>query len=78
MGAAISGHWDLRDTGTTREYNTLARSLGCSGGSRVVRGFNPPPRLFVFACQYMKIPEDLDPTPPGDITMGLYFDELII
>ena len=26
MGAAISGHWDLRDTGTTRDYDTLARS----------------------------------------------------
>ena len=23
-----------------------------------------PPRLFFFACQYMKIPVDLDPTPP--------------
>ena len=28
MGAAISGHWDLRDTGTTRVYDTLAPSLG--------------------------------------------------
>ena len=27
MGAAISGHWDLGDTGTTRDYDTLARSL---------------------------------------------------
>ena len=27
MGAAISGHWDLRDTGTTRDYDTLAWSL---------------------------------------------------
>ena len=25
MGAAISGHWDLRDTGTARDYDTLAR-----------------------------------------------------
>ena len=32
MGAAISGHWDLRDTGTTRDYDTLARSpSGCQG-----------------------------------------------
>ena len=30
------------------------------------RGFNPPPpqRFFFFACQYMKIPADLDPNPP--------------
>ena len=28
MGTAISGHWDLRDTGTTRDYDTLARFLG--------------------------------------------------
>ena len=33
MGAAISGHWDLGDTGTTRDYDTLARSLGWLSGS---------------------------------------------
>ena len=33
MGAAISGHWDLRDTGTTRDYDALARSLGWLSGS---------------------------------------------
>ena len=33
MGAAISGHWDLRDTGTTRVYDTLVRSLGWLSGS---------------------------------------------
>ena len=33
MGAAINGHWDLRDTGTTRDYDTLARSLGWLSGS---------------------------------------------
>ena len=27
MGAAISGHWDLQDIGTTRDYDTLARPL---------------------------------------------------
>ena len=31
------------------------------------RGFNPPPPsevvFFFFACQYMKIPTDLDPKP---------------
>ena len=27
LGAAISGHWNLRDTGGTRDYDTLARSL---------------------------------------------------
>ena len=32
MGAAISGHWDLRDTGTTRDYDTLARA--CTSHSR--------------------------------------------
>ena len=26
MGAAISGHWDLGDTGTTRDYDTLAQT----------------------------------------------------
>ena len=33
MGAAISGHWDLGDTGTSRDYDTLARSLGWLSGS---------------------------------------------
>ena len=33
MGAAISGHWDLGDTGTTRDYDTLVRSLGWLSGS---------------------------------------------
>ena len=28
MGAAISGHWDLGDTGTLRGYDALVRSLG--------------------------------------------------
>ena len=28
MGAAISGPLDLGDTGTTRDYDTLVRSLG--------------------------------------------------
>ena len=28
MGAAISGHWDLGDTGTSRDYDALVRSLG--------------------------------------------------
>ena len=26
MGAAISGHWDLRDTGATRDYDSCAVS----------------------------------------------------
>ena len=33
MGAAISGHWDLQDTGTTQDYDTLVRSLGWLSGS---------------------------------------------
>ena len=33
MGAAISGHWDLGDTGTARDYDNLARSLGWQSGS---------------------------------------------
>ena len=33
MGAAIRGHWNLRDTGTTRDYDTLARSLGWLSGA---------------------------------------------
>ena len=28
VGDAISGHWDLGDTGTSRDYDTLVRSLG--------------------------------------------------
>ena len=28
MGAAVSGHWDLGDTGTSRDYDALVRSLG--------------------------------------------------
>ena len=27
MGTTISGHWDLRDTGTLRDYDTLVWSL---------------------------------------------------
>ena len=33
MGTAISGLWDLGDTGTTRDYDTLVRSLGWLSGS---------------------------------------------
>ena len=32
MGAVINDHWDLRDTGTTRDYDTLAWSLGWQSG----------------------------------------------
>ena len=28
MGVAISGHWDLGYTGTSRDYDALVRSLG--------------------------------------------------
>ena len=28
MGAAISGHWDLGDTGTSQDYDSLVQSLG--------------------------------------------------
>ena len=38
-------------------------SSGSRGGGGV-RGFKPPFRGFFFACQYMKIPTDLDPKPP--------------
>ena len=33
MGTAISGHWDLRDIGTTCDYDTLAWSLAWLSGS---------------------------------------------
>ena len=33
MGAAMSGHWGLRETGTSRDYDTLVRSLGWHSGS---------------------------------------------
>ena len=33
MGAAISGHWDLGDTRTSRDYDTLVRSLGRQAGA---------------------------------------------
>ena len=29
-------------------------------------GLTPPQRFFFFACQYMKIPTDLDPNGPGE------------
>ena len=35
-----------------------------------VRGFKPPSELFFFACQYMKIPKDLDPKPPLEEFLG--------
>ena len=44
-------------------HNTVADPGGGGGSS----GFTPPPPsegFFVFACQYMKIPADLDPNPP--------------
>ena len=34
MGAVISCHWDLRDTGSSRDYDALVRSLGGGGGSQ--------------------------------------------
>ena len=33
MGAAISGHWNLRYKGNTRDYDTLVRSPGWLSGS---------------------------------------------
>ena len=39
MGAAISGHSDLGDTGTSRDYDTLARSLGWQSHKNVT--FSP-------------------------------------
>ena len=41
MGAAISGHWDLRDTGTKQDYDTLAQSLGWLSGSPVGHAWLP-------------------------------------
>ena len=39
--------------------------ISSSGSRGGFRGFNPPFRgVFFFACQYMKIPTDLDPKPP--------------
>ena len=38
------------------------RSGGSRGGG--LGGLNPPFRCVFFACQHMKIPADLDPTPP--------------
>ena len=35
-----------------------------SSGSRGVGGLTPPSEVFFLACQYMKIPTDLDPNPP--------------
>ena len=52
MGAAISGHWDLRDTGTMRDYDTLARS-GCQvqalGGSRTKTSYSR--QSVILGCQ---------------------------
>ena len=43
MGAAISGHWDLGDTGTTRDYATRDYGLlgGCQGQSHKKVTFSP-------------------------------------
>ena len=40
--------------------DTYTRSGGSGGGGR---GFKAPSEVVFFACQYMKIPADLDPTP---------------
>ena len=63
---------DLKKTAIEREAPLSKGRLGmylCTymqwriqGGG--VRGFNLPPPECVFACQYMKIPADLDPNPP--------------
>ena len=46
-------------------YATYQISGGSGGGGGGVRGFKPPLRgVFFLACQYMKIPMDLDPKPP--------------
>ena len=44
-------------------HNALIAVADPEGGGR---GVNPPPfrGWFFFACQYMKIPTDLDPNPP--------------
>ena len=46
LGAAISGHWDLGDTGTWRDYNALVRSLGwqCECMARILPGAVPVAR----------------------------------
>ena len=44
MGAAISGRWDLRDTGTTRDYDTL------DYGSRTKTSHSR--QLDMLGCQY--------------------------
>ena len=68
----------------SKAQNTVKYSLLCtcqcqrlvsgynSGGSMGVwvRGFNPPSGFFFFACQYMKIPTDLDPNPPPPKNSG--------
>ena len=47
-------------------------AVRCSSGSRGggVGGVNPPFRGCFFACQYMKILTDLDPTPPPSKNSG--------
>ena len=54
------------------QWGNTAQITMCSSGSRgggELGGLPPPPPfrgffLFFFACQYMKIPTDLDPNPP--------------
>ena len=46
---------------------TIEILLWPSSGSRRgggLGGLNPPSEFFFLACQYMKIPTDLDPKPP--------------
>ena len=49
MGAAISGHWDLGETATSRDYDTLARCLGGSNqGGNVHISNSTTPIVLIF------------------------------
>ena len=72
MGTAISGHWDLRDTGTLRDYDTLVRSLGGSqsqalGGSVSVWPV-PCPALCLWHAEREQCGQILQPDSPAQKT----------
>ena len=78
MGPAISGHWVLRDTGTTRDYDTLARSLGWLSGSGSGPGWQSHKNVTFSPVGHACLPKWLRPVTakradnPGDIVQSIY------
>ena len=58
MGAAINGHWDLGDTGTSRDYDAVVRSLGGSVSVRPI----PCPALCLWHAEREQCGQILQPS----------------